>query len=109
MSREDLRGLRELPGTYRQEARGDEVIPAACSFGVLLLRCLPCGRFFHGPGDICQPGRGRSGGQGACGKTGRGYEKDLRDLQKTQTHDHRRGSEKTPRKPGRVLRLWGKV
>ena len=80
MPREDLREHRELPGTYRQEARGDEVISATRPLGVLLLRRLPRRRFFHGPRYVREPGRGRPGGQGVRGETGRGHEKDLRDL-----------------------------
>ena len=80
MSREDLRGLRELPGTHGQEARRDEVISATRSLGVLLLRCLPCGRFFHGHRHVREPGRERPGGQGVRGETGRGHDEDLRDL-----------------------------
>ena len=47
--------------------------------------------------------------QGVCTETGRDHEEDLRDFQRVQAHDLRRGCEKTPRKPGRVLRLRGEV
>ena len=83
----DLRGLRELPGTYRKEARRDNVIPAARPLGVLLLRRLPRRRFFRGPRHVREPGRGRSGGQGVRGETGGDHEEDLRDLQRVQAHD----------------------
>ena len=85
--REDLRKLRELPGTHRQETWGDKTILAARSLGLLLLRCLPRRRFFHGSHYVREPGRGRSGGQGVCGKVGGGHEEDRRDLQRVQAHD----------------------
>ena len=109
VSRKDLRGLRELPGTHRQEAREDEVVSAARSLSILLLRCLPCQRFSHGPHHVREPGRGRPGGQGVRGKAGRRHKEDLRELQGVSAHDLRRGCEETPRKPARVLRLWGKA